>query len=158
MSVGALTKSMYNVTNNAQGIRYQVWPDAAGGAAVLGNGVDGAWVWSTVATSLNVIAAANIANPCWLMGFTVLACTWGVGVYGDIRLCTGELAAEVWLATMPVLAGVETAVGLGGKMPVWLPIPIKITGSPRIGASVRCTAGGAVGVTLKVITATGVGT
>jgi hypothetical protein len=154
----AIEKAIYNVTNNAQGIRYQVWPDNAAGVDVVNAVADGAWVWTTVATSINVIAAANIGNPCWLMGFTILACTWGPGVYGDVRLGRGALGGEVWLATMPVLAGAETPVGLGGKMPVWLPVPIKITGSPRLCASVRSLAGGILGVTIKVITTTGLGT
>jgi hypothetical protein len=141
-------------------VRYQVWPDAAAGAPVVniaGAPENVAWVWSQTATSQNIIAAANIPSPCWLVGFTIVQCTWAAATtYGDIQFCSGALAAEVWLAIVPVLAGVETAIGLGGKAPIYFPYPIKLVGSPRIGARIRnATAGIATGLVVKVITATG---
>ena len=144
-------------------IRYVVLPDAAAGAAIVniaGAPENVAWVWSQTATSQQIAANCGGNDPCWLAGMTVVQSTWAAATtYGDIQLCTGALAAEVWLAVIPVLAGVETAVGLGGKMPIWLPWPIRITGNPRLGARIRNSTGGiATGVSVKVILATGVGT
>jgi hypothetical protein len=156
-------RQAYNALVNGGNVRYQVWPDNAAGAAVVniaGAPENVAWVWSQTATSQNIIAAANIADPCWLVGFTIVQATWvAATTYGDIQFCSGALAAETWLAIMPILAGVETAVGLGGKMPIFFPYPIRLAGAPRIGARIRNSTGGvATGVSVKVITATAVGT
>lgn len=140
-------------------VRYTVWPDAAAGAAVVNAAPDAAWAWAAAATSQTIIAAAKVADPCWLAGLAVLQSTHAAATtYGDIRVGTGALAAEVWLAIFPVLAGVETAVGLGGKIPCFLPFPIKVNGSPRICGQTRNSAGGvATGYTVKVVTAEVVG-
>jgi len=137
-------------------VRYQSWPDLAGVALISAVG-DGVMVWHSTATSIQVVAAGVVASPCWIVGVSVLQSTWAAATtYGEIRVGTGALAAEVWLAQLPVLAGVETAVGLGMKAPIWLPYPIKVTGSPRICASIRNSTGGLItGCTVKVLTCTG---
>jgi hypothetical protein len=152
----------FNALVNNGNVRYQVWPNAAAGAAVVnvaGAPENVAWVWSQTATSQTIIAAANIADPCWLVGFTIVQCTHAAATtYGDIRFGYGALAAEVFVADMPFLAGVETAIGLGGKTPTFFPYPIRLVGSPRICAVIRNSVGGvATGVTVKVITATALG-
>lgn len=155
--------NIFNALLESQNVRYVVLPDAAAGAAVVniaGAPENVAWVWSQTATSQQIAANCGGNDPCWLCGITVVQSTWAAATtYGDIAIGRGALAAEVWLAILPILAGVETAVGLGGKMPVWLPRPIKIVGNPRLCARIRNSTGGiATGVTIKVILATGMGT
>jgi hypothetical protein len=148
----------YNALVQSGNIRYQVWPDNAAGAAIINEVGNGAWVWSTV--DMTIIAAANVAEPCWLMGFTVVSSTQvAVTTYTDLAIGIGTAGVETWLAVIPVNVGVPTAVGLGDKRPIWLPHPIRITGRPRIGARIRNATGGLItGLTVKIITATAVGT
>jgi hypothetical protein len=156
-------RQSYNSLVNSGNVRYQVWPDNAAGAAVVniaGAPENVAWVWSQTATSQTIIAAATIADPCWLVGFTIVQCSWvAATTYGDIQFCSGALGAEAWLAIIPIFAGVPTAVGLGQGTPIWFPRAIRLAGAPRIGARIRNSTGGiATGVTVKVITATAIGT
>lgn len=162
MGLAQEIRQSYLALIESDNIRYQVWPDAAAGAAVVniaGAPENVAWVWSQTATSQTIIAAAAIADPCWLVGFTIVQCGWaGAATYGDLWFCSGALAAEVFLMQAPISGSVETAVGMGGKMPSFFPFPARLVGSPRIGAVIRNSTGGiATGVTVKVITATAVG-
>lgn len=160
MPLPSEVRSTFRAMVETGNIRYAVAPDAAAGAAIANVAGEGAWAWSVTATSQLILANCLGLDPCWLAGLTVVQSTWALATtYGDIQLCTGALAAEVWLAIIPILAGVETAVGLGGKMPIFLPWPIRIAGNPRIGARIRNNTGGiATGVSVKVILASAVGT
>ena len=155
-----LIKSLYLALVGSNNVRYVVLPDAAAGAAVVNAGGDAAWAWAAAATSQQIAANCGGNDPCWLMGVAVVQSTWALATtYGDLRIGTGALASEVWLATIPILAGVETAVGLGMKAPIWLPAPVKIIGNPRLCAQIRNATGSvATGVTIKVILGTGMGT
>lgn len=160
MGLAQEVRQTYNALLNSGNVRYAVLPDAGAGAAVVNGAGDAAWAWAAAATSQQIAANCGGLDPCWLVGFTVVQATWAAATtYGDLRLGTGALAAEVWLGTFPILAGVETAVGLGGKMPTFLPYPVRIAGNPRLCAQIRNATGGvATGVTVKVILASAVGT
>jgi hypothetical protein len=156
-------RSIYQAKVNSGNIRYSVLPDAAAGAAIVniaGAPENVAWVWSQTATSQQIAANCGGLDPCWLAGLTVVQSTWvAATTYGDIQVGTGALAAEVWLAIFTVLAGVETAIGLGMKIPIFLPYPIRIAGNPRLCARIRNSTGGiATGCSVKVSLASLVGT
>lgn len=160
MGLGQEVRQNYNALVNNGNIRYIVLPDAAAGVTLVNAGGDAAWAWAAAATSVVISADCGGLDPCWLAGFTICLCDHAAATtYGDLRLGSGGVGTEVWLGTFPYLAGAETAVGLGGKMPVWLPYPIRITGDPGIVGQVRNSAGAvATGPDVKVILASAVGT
>ena len=151
----------FNALVNSGNVRYQVWPDAAAGAAVVnvaGAPENVAWVWSQTATSQVVIAVTTIPDPCWLLGIQVLTCSWAAATtYGDIQICSGGVGAETWLAILPIAATVTAAMAMPN--PIWLPFPIRLAGRPALGARIRNNTGAiATGVVIKAITASAVGT
>jgi hypothetical protein len=132
-------------------VRYVTYPAAAAGTAVVSDGVVAAWAW---APYIQILAAAAIANPCWLCALS--AHTGVVEThYGDLAVASGAAAAEVDLAMWPYVAGIPTAVGVSVALPSFLPYVIKIIGSPRLAARIRkSSAASAAGVTAKVVAAT----
>ena len=144
--------------DQSQNVRQVVYPVAAGVAAVS-DGVVAAWAWSPY---VQIVAAAAIANPCWLVGIhfhTNAVETF----YGDLAIASGALAAEVDLAIIPVrsiLVGITAMViATWTDLPILLPTTIRIIGSPRLAVRIRkSTAASAAGGTLKVICLTGLGT
>ena len=139
-------------------VRQIVYPVGAGTAAIS-DGAAAAWAWSAY---VQILAAAAIANPCWLVGIhfhTNAVETF----YGDIAIAIGAAAAEVDLAIIPVrsiVVGVTAQVtATWTDLPILLPKPIKIVGSPRLAVRIRKdTAASAAGGVLKVICVTGLGT
>lgn len=150
--------AIYNASVESANTRQVVYPVAAGVAAVS-DGAALAWAWSAY---VQIVAAAVIANPCWLIGIhfhTNAVETF----YGDLAIASGAIAAEVDLAIIPVrsiLVGVTAMViATWTDLPIYLPHPIKIVGSPRLAVRIRKSTGAsAAGGTLKVICATGLGT
>ena len=142
----------------SQNLRQVVYPVAAGVAAVS-DGFVAAWAWSPY---VQIVAAALVANPCWLVGIhfhTNAVETF----YGDLAIAIGDAAAEVDLAIIPVrsiIVGITAMViATWTDLPILLPKPIKITGTPRLAVRIRkSTAASAAGGTLKVICLTGLGT
>ena len=142
----------------SQNARQVVYPVAAGVAAVS-DGVVAAWAWSPY---VEIVAAAVIANPCWLAGIhfhTNAVETF----YGDLAIASGALAAEVDLAIIPVrsiVVGITAMViATVTDLPILLAKAIRIAGSPRLAVRIRkSTAASAAGGTLKVICLTGLGT
>ena len=138
-------------------VRQVVYPVAAGVAAVSSNVA--AWAWSAY---VEIVAAAVIANPCWLVGIhfhTNAVETF----YGDLAIASGAAAAEVDLAIIPVrsiVVGVTAMViATVTDLPILLPQAIRIAGSPRLAVRIRkSTAASLAGGTLKVICLTGLGT
>ena len=139
-------------------VRQVVYPVAAGVAAVSDNAA-AAWAWSAY---VQIVAAAIIANPCWLVGIhfhTNAVETF----YGDLAIASGAAAAEVDLAIIPVrsiVVGVTAMViATWTDLPILLPVPIRITGSPRLAVRIRkSSAASLAGGVLKVICLTGLGT
>lgn len=150
--------ALYLADIESQNVRQVTYPVAAGVAAVS-DGAAAAWAWSAY---VQIVAAAVIANPCWLVGIhfhTNAVETF----YGDVAIASGALAAEVDLAIIPVrsiLVGVTAMViATWTDLPILLPKPIKIIGSPRLAVRIRKDTGvSAAGGVLKVICLTGLGT
>lgn len=142
----------------SQNVRQVVYPVGAGVAAVS-DAAAIAWAWSAY---VQIVAAAAIANPCWLCGIhfhTNAVETF----YGDVAIASGAAAAEVDLAIIPVrsiVVGVTAMlIATWTDLPILLPKPIKIIGSPRLAVRIRKDTGAsAAGGVLKVICLTGLGT
>jgi len=158
MSFNDKVDQMFLADIESQNTRQVVYPVAAGVAAVS-DGVVAAWAWSPY---VQIVAAAAIANPCWLVGIhfhTNAVETF----YGDLAIASGGAAAEVDLAIIPVrsiVVGVTAMViATLTDLPILLAKTIKIVGSPRLAVRIRkSTAASAAGGTLKVICLTGLGT
>jgi len=158
MSLKARVSQLFLADVESTNIRQVVYPVAAGVAAVS-DGVVAAWAWSPY---VQIVAAAAIANPCWLVGFhfhTNAVETF----YGDIAIASGAALAEVDLAIIPVrsiLVGITAMViATLTDLPILLTKPIKIVGSPRLAVRIRkSTAASAAGGILKAICLTGLGT
>ena len=150
-------KQLFLADIESQNVRQVVYPVAAGVAAVS-TVAAAAWAW---APYVQIVVATTIADPCWLVGIhfhTNAVETF----YGDIAIAIGALAAEVDLAIIPVrsiLVGVTAMViATNTDLPIFLPKPIKIIGTPRLAFRIRkSTAASAAGGTLKVICLTGLG-
>ena len=132
-----------------------VQPVGAGIAAVSDNAA-AAWAWSAY---VQIVAAAVIPNPCWLVGihFNTNAVET---FYGDLAIASGAAAAEVDIAYIPVrsiVVGVTAMViATWTDLPILLPVLIRIAGSPRLAVRLRkSTAASLAGGTLKVILAAG---
>ncbi len=157
MSLAAFVKSLFQTEVNSTGIRYATYPVGAGVAAVS-DAAAAAWAWSAY---VQIVAAATIPNPCWLVGIHVH--TNAVETfYGDYAIASGAAAAEVDLAIIPIrsiVVGVTAMViATLTDVPIYLTKPIRINGSPRLAVRLRKdTAASAAGTTLKVIVATGLG-
>lgn len=151
MSLSAQIKALTRAFVESPSVRYASYPIAAGVAAVS-DGAAAAWAWSAY---VEIVAAAVIPNPCWLVGISYRN---GVveDIEADLAIASGALAAEVDLAIIPIRSILETSVGMGIIAPIRLPYPIKITASPRLAVRIRKdTAASAAGGTLKVWVATG---
>jgi len=158
MSFNDKVDQMFLANIESQNTRQVTYPVAAGVAAVS-DGVVAAWAWSPY---VQIVAAAVIANPCWLAGIhfhTNAVETF----YGDLAIASGAALAEVDLAIIPIrsiLVGITAMViATTTDLPTLLAKAIKIVGSPRLAVRIRkSTAASAAGGTLKVICLTGLGT
>ena len=158
MSLKSRVSQVWMTEFESQNVRQVVYPVGAGVAAVS-DGVVAAWAWSPY---VEIVAAAVIVNPCWLVGIhfhTNAVETF----YGDIAIAIGAALAEVDLAIIPVrsiLVDVTAQViATLTDLPILLPKPIKIVGTPRLAVRIRKdTAASAAGGVLKVICNTGLGT
>ena len=158
MSFNDKVDQMFLANVESQNTRQVVYPVAAGVAAVS-DGAVAAWAWSPY---VQIVAAAAIADPCWLAGIhfhTNAVETF----YGDLAIASGALGAEVDLAIIPVrsiLVGITAMViATVTDLPTLLAKAIRIAGSPRLAVRIRkSTAASAAGGTLKVICLTGLGT
>ena len=146
-------------------IRYTTAPVAAAPVAIVSDGVVAAWAW---APYVQIVAAAVIPAPCWLVGVTMH--TVAVESHtADLAIASGALAAEVDLA-MVHYSGVWPVVGVTAALianavarvvdsfTIWLPYPIRIATSIRLAGRIRkSSAASAAGVSVKVILASAVG-
>jgi len=158
MSLKAEVDALYLAGVESQNSRQVVYPVGVGVAAVSDNAA-AAWAWSAY---VQIVAAAIIANPCWLAGIhfhTNAVETF----YGDLAIASGAAAAEVDLAIIPVrsiVVGITAMViATTTDLPIFLANRIKILGSPRLAVRLRkSTAASLAGGTIKVICLTGLGT
>ena len=153
MSLPGEVKELYNALLNSGNVRYVAYPVGAPVAAVS-DGAAAAWAWSAY---VQIVAAATIADPCWLVG--ALCHTGVVETFnGDYAIASGGAGAEADLAIFPVVAGVPTAVGVSVALPFLFPFPIRVAGTPRLAVRLRKdTAASAAGTSLKVLAATALG-
>jgi len=152
MSLPKIIKSLGKAFIDSPQVRYAAYPVGAGVAAVS-DGAAGAWVWSAY---VQIVAAATLPDPCWLVGVSFRN---GVveDIDADIAIASGAALAEVDLAIIPLRAILETSVGMGIATPFVLPYPILIRGTPRMAVRIRKdTAASAAGGTLKLWVATAV--
>lgn len=158
MSLKAQIAQLFLSRVQSGNVRQVVYPAAAVGVAAVSDNA-AAWVWSAY---VQIVAAAAIANPCWLCGIhfhTNAVETF----YGDVAIASGAAAAEVDLAIVPVrsiVVGVTAMViATVTDLPILLPVPIRIAGAPRLAVRIRKNTGASLaGGTLKVIALTGLGT
>lgn len=145
---------LYLAAIESGNIRYQVQPVGAPTACISDSSA-AAWAW---AAYVQIVAAAVIPTPCWLVG--VMIHTGVVETHnGDIAIAIGAAAAEVDIAIIPMVAGIPTAVGVSVAGPYNLPKPIRIVGQPRMACRLRKdTVASLAGVSLKVVLATAIGT
>lgn len=153
MGVPQEVKATYKAIVENGNSKQVVYPVAAGVAAVS-DGAAAAWAWSAY---VQIVAAAVIPNPCWLVG-VFLTLPVVEAFYGDFAIATGAALAEVDQAIFPFSEQLFAVVE-GQNQAQYLPYPIKIIGSPRLAVRLRKnTAASAAGCTCKVIVATGIGT
>ena len=158
MSLKSEVDQVFLASVQSGNVRQVVYPVAAGVAAVSDNAA-AAWAWSAY---VQIVAAAAIANPCWLVGIhfhTNAVETF----YGDLAIASGAAAAEVDLAIIPVrsiVVGVTAMViATWTDLPILLQTPIRIAGAPRLAVRIRkSSAASLAGGVLKVICLTGLGT
>lgn len=142
--------------NNTRQVVYPVGAPVA----IASDNAAAANVW---AAYVEIVAAAAIANPCWLVGLTVH--TTAVETHtGDIALATGAGGAEVDQAIMHYAAAFVGATANLVAMPMVsatldVKFPIRVAGAPRLAARIRkSTAASLAGVSVKVVALTGFGT
>ena len=166
MGVSQRNREMYLGELQSDNIRYTTAPEDAAPVAIISAGAVAAWAW---AAYIEIVAAAVIPNPCWLCG--VALHTVAVETHNaDLAIASGALGAEVDLA-MVHYGGVWPAIGATAALValsvpreiyspiIWLPYPIRITGSLRLAGRVRkSTAASAAGISVKCILASAVGT
>ncbi|MDD4985406.1 MAG: hypothetical protein PHQ43_06405 [Dehalococcoidales bacterium] len=144
---------LFNALVESQNVRQVLHPAGAVVAAVS-DGAAAANAWSAY---VQIVAAAVIPNPCWLVG-VCLSTPVVEAFISDVAIASGAGAAEVDLAIVHAVS--ELFAVVEGKS-LWLPLPypIKIVGSPRLATRIRkSTAASAAGWSLKVAIATGIGT
>jgi len=154
----AMIRSLYNAKINSGNIRYQTYPAAAAGVAMVSDNSAAAWAW---AAYVQIVAASTISDPCWLVGYLFHTCAVETH-YGDLAIASGAAGSETDLIITPyrlLLAGTTANLaGMPGELPTYFPYPVKVSGAPRLAGRIRkSTAASSAGGTLKVITATVVG-
>ena len=149
-------KALYQSKMGSTLQKYVTYPAGAVGTACVSDGAAAAWAWSAY---VQIVAAAAVADPCWLVGL-VLAAPAVEACQLDIGIAIGGAGSEVDIAFIPFqFGGTPTAVGIDIVTPIFLPFPIRINGTPRLSCKVRKSTGAsAAGGTLKLICMTGLGT
>lgn len=152
MGIPAELRALYTASIGGDNARQVVYP-ATGTVAAVSDAAAAADAWSAY---VQIVAAAAIADPCWLVGVH-LHLPVVEAFYGVFQIATGEAASEVPIAEFPfdeeLFAVVE---GKSSIVPCFA--PIRITGSPRLSVRLRKDTGAsAAGCSLEVICLTGLG-
>lgn len=156
MSMRAMVAAKYNEEINSGNIAQLRYPAAIAGINLVSDGVAAAGAYPALWTQ--VVAAATIANPCWIAGIS-LGIPQVEAFYGDITIGVGAIGAEVTIATIPVGTGLFAVVEWFYPI-IYLKTPIQVLGSPRLALNIRkSTAASAAGFNnCAVIALTGLGT
>jgi len=137
-------------------IRVVEYPAAWGGINLISDGVIAANTW--MAADIQIVAAAVVANPCWLLGIEL-----GVPVVEafecDIRISIGGAGVEVDYAELSNGCNAFPVVGWNYPF-LALPFPIRLAGTPRVAYNIRkSTAASLAGFNAShLVCATGVAT
>jgi len=146
---------VFLATVQSQNIAQVVYPNTNAGVNVVSDGAAAANAWSAY---VQMVAAATIANPCWIVGI-LLGVVAVEAFQGQIEIAQGGAGAEVPIGI--VGAGTNTfAVVEWFNHIAYLATPIRVAGSPRLACRIRkSTAASAAGHnTCNIVALTGVGT
>lgn len=156
MGLGSRNAALYMAEIESQAQRLVRYPAAIGGVNIVSNGAAAAGAYC--ANYIQIVAAATIANPCWIVGL-VLGVPVIEAFYGDIVIAIGAIAAEVDLVTVPVGLELFPVVEWTHSV-IWLPTRVKVLNSPRLAVNIRkSTAASVAGFNnCAVLALTGVGT
>lgn len=142
--------ALYAAQIESAAVRQVVYPAAAAPTAAVSDGAAAAWAWSAY---VQIVAAAVIANPCWLVGLHVSTPVVEAFI-GDFAIASGAGGAEVDLAIFPFTE--ELFAVVEGKSVIIPCHPIKIVGTPRLAVRIRkSSAASAAGASIKVLCLTG---
>jgi len=140
-------------------IRETVYPIGAG-IAIVSDGAAAAWAYPAADLHIQIQAAGLLpADPCWLVGVVFLAQTLEVACFADLAIGFGVDGAGIDRAEFSFYN--ELAAGAGIVAPVFTArcTPIRIAGNPRVAGRIRkSSVASGVGITAKVIIASGIGT
>ena len=144
---------------NSQNVRYEVHP-AGAGVAIVSDGVAAAWAFPGADAHVEIVAAAIITAPCQIAGLFILANTLEAACYADIAIGVGPDGADIdrfiasYFSELAPAAGVVRPVVF-----VPAPYPVRVATSLRLSGRIRkSSVASGVGVTVKVLLATAVGT
>jgi len=140
-------------------IRETVYPIGAG-VAIVSDGAAAAWAYPAADLHIQIQAAGLLpADPCWLVGVTFLANDLEVGCFADLAIGFGADAAGIDRAEFSFYNELAAAAGVVAPVFTARCTPIRIPGNPRVAGRIRkSSAFSGVGITAKVIIATGIGT
>jgi hypothetical protein len=150
----------YNALVESGLIRYYTLPIGAG-VAVVSDGAAAAWAYPAANLHVQIQAAALLpAAPSWFCGVAILANNLEVGCYADLAIGFGPDGAGIDVAEFPYYNELAAAAGVVAMTPVmYLPYPVKIATNLRVAGRIRkSSAASGVGITVKIIVATAVGT
>ncbi len=156
MGLSAMIKSLFLSQVESTLLRQTgIWPAANAGVNMIS---DNAAVANAYRANYGeVVAAAVIANPSWLIGIS-LGVPIVEAIRGDIKIATGAAGVEVDIATFPI--GTNTFPVAEWSFPVFrLTKPIKIIGAPRIAWNIRKDTGASLSgfANCHVLMATAIG-
>ena len=116
-------------SGNARVVHY---PDTVAGINAISDAAAVAGAWSAY---VQVVAAAAIANPCWIVGIA-LGTPQVEAFNGQIAIASGAIAAEVDLADVRVGTNVWPVVEWNFPT-IALLQPIQVIASPRLAVRIR---------------------
>lgn len=133
MGVKNEVDAIYLAMIESGNVRYVSYPAAAGGFDLISN--NAAVANAYMAADDVVVAAGVIADPCWLVGVQL-----GVPVVEAFD-CDFEII-EVAVTLAILSYGVNAWPVVGWNYPtLWLPYPIKLSGSLALNFNIRKTTG-----------------
>ena len=153
-------KQLWSALVQSGNIRYNVMPIGAG-VAVVSDGAAAAWAYPAANLHITIQDAGLLpADPCWLVGVEILAQTLEAGCYADLAIGFGADAAGIDRAEFSFYNELAAAAGVVRPVSAQiLPFPVRITGNPRLAGRIRkSSVASAVGITVKVIVASAIGT
>lgn len=161
VALGGEVAAVYNKDVNSGNILVARWPNATVGLKVTSGATPAFSAWT------QIVATAKITNPSWITAiFLENPTNAGAAETWLVDLAQGGAGVETSLAN-----GTNTAQGIGAVSqawlssvgswlipPIYLPFPIRVTGSPRISAATAGLLVGGKDIFVSFQAASGVGT